>query len=61
MNLIYVPFKSLTGERFPWDGLARCFSAMEWEVRPEDIDAIREQLANMEFAGDRSINGEIAP
>ena len=42
-------------------GLSTCFNATEWEVKPEDIDAIWEQLANMEFAGDRSINGDVAP
>jgi uncharacterized protein involved in outer membrane biogenesis len=35
MNLIYVPFKWLTGERYPADGTATCFKAMEWELTPE--------------------------
>ena len=35
MNLVYVPFKWLTGERFPEDGAATCFKAMEWELTPE--------------------------
>ena len=35
MSLIYVPFKWLTGERFPEDGAATCFEAMEWELTPE--------------------------
>lgn len=32
MSLIYVPFKWLTGERFPADGQTTCFNAMDWEV-----------------------------
>jgi len=35
MNLIYVPFKWLTGERFPADGTPTCFKAMGWELTPE--------------------------
>ena len=34
-SLIYVPFKWLTGERFPADGTSTCFDAMEWELTPE--------------------------
>ena len=34
-NLIYVPFKWLTGERFPPDGTATCFDVMDWELTPE--------------------------
>ena len=34
-GLIYVPFKWLTGERFPPDGTATCFDAMDWELTPE--------------------------
>ena len=34
-SLIYVPFKWLTGERFPADGTATCFDAMDWELTPE--------------------------
>ena len=37
MGLIYVPFKWLTGERFPADGLATCFDATDWEL-PSDSD-----------------------
>jgi hypothetical protein len=33
-SLIYVPFKWLTGERFPADGTATCFDAMDWELTP---------------------------
>lgn len=32
MSLIYVPWKWLTGQRFPPDGIATCFNAMDWEV-----------------------------
>ena len=32
MSLIYVPFKWLTGERFPADGLATCYQAMDWKM-----------------------------
>ncbi len=35
MGLIYVPFKWLTGDRFPADGLATCFDATDWEL-PSD-------------------------
>ena len=35
MSLVYVPFKWLTGERFPADGAATCFKAMDWELTPE--------------------------
>ena len=35
MNLIYVPFKWLTGERFPADGTPTCFKVMDWELTPE--------------------------
>ncbi len=35
MNLIYVPYKWLTGERFPADGTSTCFNAMDWELTPE--------------------------
>jgi uncharacterized protein YhdP len=35
LNLIYVPYKWLTGERFPADGLATCYRAMDWD--PDDI------------------------
>jgi uncharacterized protein involved in outer membrane biogenesis len=31
-GLIYVPWKWLTGERFPADGIATCFHAMDWDV-----------------------------
>jgi uncharacterized protein involved in outer membrane biogenesis len=31
-GLIYVPWKWLTGERFPADGIATCYRAMEWEL-----------------------------
>ena len=34
-SLIYVPFKWLTGERFPADGTATCFGVMDWELTPE--------------------------
>ena len=29
-GLIYVPWKWLTGERFPADGIATCHAAMDW-------------------------------
>jgi uncharacterized protein involved in outer membrane biogenesis len=32
MSLIYVPYKWLTGERFPKDGIATCYNAMDWEL-----------------------------
>lgn len=35
MNLIYVPFKWLTGERYPADGTATCVKAMDWELTPD--------------------------
>jgi hypothetical protein len=35
MALIYVPFKWLTGERFPADGLATCFNATKWNMPTE--------------------------
>ena len=35
MNLIYVPYKWLTGERFPADGSPTCFNAMDWDLTPE--------------------------
>ena len=31
-GLIYVPWKWLTGERFPPDGIATCYNAMDWEL-----------------------------
>jgi len=31
-GLIYVPWKWLTGERFPADGIATCYGAMGWEI-----------------------------
>lgn len=31
-GLIYVPWKWLTGERFPADGMATCFNAMDWDL-----------------------------
>ena len=34
-GLIYVPYKWLTGKRFPPDGTATCFDAMDWELTPE--------------------------
>jgi len=34
-GLIYVPWKWLTGERFPADGIATCYSAMGWDF-PEN-------------------------
>jgi uncharacterized protein involved in outer membrane biogenesis len=34
-SLIYVPFKWLTGERFPEDGTSTCFDAMDWDLTPE--------------------------
>jgi len=35
MALIYVPYKWLTGERFPADGLTTCFNATDWELPAE--------------------------
>ena len=35
MSLIYVPFKWLTGERFPADGLETCFNELDLELPPE--------------------------
>ena len=37
MGLIYVPYKWLSGERFPADGLTTCFNATDWEL-PNDSD-----------------------
>jgi len=37
-SLIYVPYKWITGERFPPDGTATCFDTMDWELTPE-LDA----------------------
>jgi hypothetical protein len=34
-NLIYVPFKWLTGERFPAHGIETCFNAMGWDLPDE--------------------------
>ena len=34
-GLIYVPWKWLSGERFPPDGIATCYKAMDWEL-PEN-------------------------
>ncbi len=34
-GLIYVPWKWLTGERYPADGIATCFRAMDWDL-PEE-------------------------
>lgn len=34
-GLIYVPWKWITGERFPADGLATCYNAMDWEAPTE--------------------------
>ena len=34
-GLIYVPYKWLTGKRFPPDGTATCFDTMDWELTPE--------------------------
>ena len=31
-GLIYVPWKWITGERFPPDGIATCYNAMGWEL-----------------------------
>ena len=31
-GLIYVPWKWMTGERFPTDGMATCFNAMDWDL-----------------------------
>ena len=33
-SLIYVPFKWLTGQRFPEDGTQTCFDAMDWKLTP---------------------------
>jgi uncharacterized protein involved in outer membrane biogenesis len=37
MSLIYVPYKWLTGERFPPDGMVTCFHAMGWDT-PDNSD-----------------------
>lgn len=34
-SLIYVPWKWLTGERFPEDGIATCYRAMGWQLPGE--------------------------
>lgn len=34
-GLIYVPWKWLTGERFPANGVATCYRAMDWEYTGE--------------------------
>lgn len=53
MNLIYVPYKWLTGERFPADGLATCYRAMDWD--PDDIrlDAGESRASSAEQAADQ--------
>ena len=33
-SLIYVPWKWLTGERFPQDGIETCYNAMDWQLDP---------------------------
>ncbi|MCX2980248.1 AsmA family protein [Halieaceae bacterium IMCC14734] len=35
-GLIYVPWKWLTGDRFPEDGIETCFNAIDWEL-PETM------------------------
>ncbi len=35
MTLIYVPYKWITGERFPADGMATCFGVTDWELPGE--------------------------
>jgi uncharacterized protein involved in outer membrane biogenesis len=42
-SLIYVPFKWLTGERFPADGVTTCFDAMDWELTPAVETYLRER------------------
>ena len=42
-NLIYVPFKWLTGKRFPPDGTETCFDAMDWELTPELHEYFRQR------------------
>ncbi len=37
MGLIYVPYKRLTGEKFPADGIATCYNAMDWELPESSI------------------------
>lgn len=32
MSLIYIPWKWLTGEHFPKNGIETCFNAMEWQL-----------------------------
>ena len=34
-SLIYVPYKWITGQRFPEDGTQTCFDALDWELTPE--------------------------
>jgi uncharacterized protein involved in outer membrane biogenesis len=38
MGIIYVPYKRLTGERFPADGLATCFDAVDWDLPAAEQD-----------------------
>lgn len=33
-SLIYVPWKWITGERFPKDGIETCYNAMDWQLAP---------------------------
>jgi len=54
MSLIYVPFKWLTGERFPSDGLVTCSKAMDCELQPERAIGIREQLEQMRYRTDQT-------
>jgi uncharacterized protein involved in outer membrane biogenesis len=35
-GIIYVPFKWLTGEKFPADGIETCYKAMDWELPATD-------------------------
>jgi hypothetical protein len=37
-SLIYVPYKWLTGQRWPEDGTQTCFDVMDWELTP-DLEA----------------------
>ena len=50
-SLIYVPFKWLTGERFPPDGTPTCFDAMDWELTPE----LHEYFLQRDFSAPPSV------
>jgi len=53
LNLIYVPYKWLTGERFPADGLATCYRAMDWDPDDIRVDESESRVSSAEQATDQ--------